>query len=63
MKANEINTVEDMENYIEGCLNDFDLGIATKEETIKYFQEYTERLFYLFKPPIINPLLGVERLL
>ena len=36
MKINEVNTVQDIKNYVDGCLNDFDAGISTKQETSEY---------------------------
>ena len=36
MKLEQINSVDDIKIYIEGCLNDFELGISTKEETTYY---------------------------
>jgi hypothetical protein len=32
----DIQTPEQLTNYIDGCLNDFETGISTKEET-SYF--------------------------
>ena len=32
MKLKDISTVKDLENYIEGILNDFESGISDKEE-------------------------------
>lgn len=33
MKLKNIKTVKDLENYIEGILNDFEAGVSDKEET------------------------------
>jgi light-regulated signal transduction histidine kinase (bacteriophytochrome) len=48
MEAKDINTIQDMQYYVEGCINDLDAGISTKEETIKYFKEYTLRIAELY---------------
>lgn len=34
MKVEQIKTPDDIERYIEGCLNDFEAAISTKDETI-----------------------------
>ena len=34
MKIDQIKTTADIENYIEGCLNDFETGISDKSETM-----------------------------
>lgn len=34
MKVENIETLYDIERYVEGSLNDFELGISTKEETL-----------------------------
>lgn len=44
MKAKDIKSVDDVSNYIEGCLNDFDEGISTKIETNKYLHELVVRV-------------------
>ena len=49
MKASDINTLKDAQGYVEGCLNDFETGISTKDETIKYLGEYTLRLMEIFE--------------
>ena len=36
----DINTIKDMQQYVEGCINDFELGLSTKTQTIKYLEEY-----------------------
>lgn len=33
MNVNEINSSEDILNFIEGCLNDFETGVSSKNET------------------------------
>ena len=44
MEAKDINTVEDMQRFTEGCVNDFESGICTKEELLKDLKEYTFRI-------------------
>ena len=39
MKATDVKTVTDVSNYIEGCLNDYEGGISTKEETNKHLHD------------------------
>ncbi len=34
MNIDQIKTPSDIENYIEGCLNDFETGISDKSETM-----------------------------
>lgn len=48
MEAKEIKTQQDAERYVEGVINDFEAGISTKKETVKYLFEYTCRLHDLF---------------
>lgn len=47
METKDIKTIKDAENYIEGCMNDFESGVSTKEETITYLGEYTTRIIEL----------------
>ena len=49
MKAEDINSVDDCERYLEGCLNDFEFGISTKSETMGYLIEYTLRIIEVTK--------------
>ena len=47
MKLKDINTVIDLDNYIEGILNDFEGGISDKEETNSLIADliiYTNKL-------------------
>lgn len=48
MKAEDIKNKEDANNFVEGCINDFEAGISTKSETITLLGEYTEALIELF---------------
>lgn len=34
LKPENIKSVQQIERFLEGCLNDFENGISTKEETI-----------------------------
>ncbi len=47
MKVEDIKTVDDMERFVEGCLNDMDAGIATKAETIRHLADYTVHIVQL----------------
>ena len=47
MKVEDIKTIADMQRYCEGCINDFEAGVSTKEETMKAFEEYTFHLIEL----------------
>lgn len=48
MKVANIRTFEQALNFVEGCINDFEAGISTKEETLNLMGEYTARLMELF---------------
>jgi len=48
MKVDDIRTIEDAQRYVEGCLNDLENGITTKEETLSYLGEYTMYLMKYF---------------
>lgn len=48
MKVEDIKAIEDANRYVEGCINDFEQGISTKDETIGYLGQYTARLMELF---------------
>ena len=47
MKATEIKTLQDAERFCEGLLNDFELGIADKAETMKQLAKYTKAILML----------------
>ena len=34
MEIKNINSADDIERYVEGCINDFETGISNKDETI-----------------------------
>lgn len=48
MKAKDIKTFTQAQQYCEGLLNDFETGISTKEESLKLLKEYTEAIHDLF---------------
>ena len=48
MKVEDIKTISDAQRYVEGCLNDYESGLSTKEETLHYLGEYTMHLMGLF---------------
>lgn len=50
MEAKDIKSVDDVSNYIEGCLNDFSEGISTQEETNKYLHELIVQVIKIVKP-------------
>lgn len=39
MEVDQIRTADDVERYIEGCLNDYEAGVSTKEETVANLAE------------------------
>ncbi len=45
MKVEQIKTPEDVERYIEGCLNDFEAGISTKKETMFLMAELVVHIY------------------
>lgn len=45
MEVNQIRTADDVERYIEGCLNDYDAGVSTKEETLVYLAELVAHVY------------------
>jgi len=53
MKVENIRTPEDIERYVEGCMNDYSEGISTKEETIvniiELVDHYFKELYHLKK--------------
>ena len=44
MEAIDIKSLNDCQNYLEGCINDFEGGVSTKEETLEALREYTARI-------------------
>lgn len=49
MKAEAIKTPNDIERYIEGCINDFETGISDKSETIVYLAELVAHVIKALK--------------
>ena len=49
MKVENVSTGEDIERYIEGCINDFEGGISTKDETIVNLAELVAHVYYAAK--------------
>ena len=45
MKAEDLKTPDDIERYIEGCLNDFENGISTKSETTAHLGEMAVQIY------------------
>jgi len=41
MKTEDIKTISDAQRYVEGCVNDYEAGISSKEELISHLGEYT----------------------
>jgi len=48
IKVENIETLDQANRFIEGCLNDFEDGFSTKLETIELLGQYTGRLNELF---------------
>jgi hypothetical protein len=47
LEAKDIKTIQDMQNFVKGCINDFETEISTKEETIEYLKDYTLKIIEL----------------
>lgn len=45
MEVDQIRTADDVERYIEGCLNDFEEGISEKEETVANLAELVAYIY------------------
>ena len=45
MKLENIVTADDIEKYIEGCLNDFDLGFISKKRTVDLIGELVVHIY------------------
>lgn len=45
MEVEQIRTADDVERYIEGCLNDYEVGVSTKEETLVYLAELVAHVY------------------
>ena len=47
MKLENIRTADEIENYIEGCLNDFQLGFRSKKKTVELIGELVVHIYKL----------------
>ena len=45
MNVEQIRTAGDVERYIEGCLNDYEEGISTKDETVVNLAELVAHVY------------------
>ena len=45
MNVEQIRTADDVERYIEGCLNDFEEGISEKDETVVNLAELVAHVY------------------
>jgi hypothetical protein len=54
MKVENIRTADDVERYIEGCLNDFEAAISTKEETLVNIAELVVYVYNKAKEEILR---------
>jgi hypothetical protein len=45
MKVEQVKTPDDIERYIEGCLNDFETAISTKDETVVFLAELVVHIY------------------
>lgn len=48
MDLKEVNTIRDAQRYVEGCVNDYEAGISTKDELLGYLGGYTARIMEVF---------------
>ena len=47
MKVENVKTADDIERYIEGCINDFESGISDKDETTIAIAELVVHIYKL----------------
>lgn len=47
MKLENVKTADDLERYIEGCINDFEADISDKDETIVAIAELVIHVYKL----------------
>ena len=47
MKVENVKTADDLERYIEGCINDFEADIIDKSETITAIAELVVHIYKL----------------
>lgn len=45
MKLEDVNSIDDVERYLEGCLNDFDAGLSDKTETMNYMGDLILKVY------------------
>ena len=45
MKVEQIRTADDVERYIDGCLNDYEAGVSTKDETVVNLAELVAHVY------------------
>ena len=45
MKVEQIRTADDVERYIDGCLNDYEAGVSTKDETVVNLVELVAHVY------------------
>lgn len=48
MRTENIKTIDDAQQYVEGCINDFESGISSKQKTLNLLGEYTARIMEIF---------------
>jgi Trp operon repressor len=42
LNTKDINSIEDMQNFVEGCINDYDDNFCTKEELLCDLRDYKQ---------------------
>jgi hypothetical protein len=47
LEVKNIKTIKNMQNFVEGCINDLEAGLSDKKETISNFRDYTFRIIEL----------------
>ena len=45
MEVEQIRTADDVERYIDGCLNDYEAGVSTKDETVVNLTELVAHVY------------------
>ena len=48
LKVKTVSTLHDAGNFVNGCVNDFEAGLSTKEETVDALAKFTGRLMDIF---------------
>ena len=54
MKVENVRNTDDIERYIEGCINDFEMGISDKSETIVHLAELVAHVYIGAKKEMIR---------